>query len=136
VLGIPSSAIGKSLKSLLRQGEGIFRMDEKVDPIPLELVWQGLAGRFNPEKAGSWKAKVAYEIFGDTSGAATFVVDNGTIEVKEGKDPEVSAVVKMTDIALHKIIGGKIDALTAMNSGMLQVEGSEADVAMFSEAMG
>jgi putative sterol carrier protein len=136
VLGIPTSAIGKSLKRLLRQGEGIFRMDEKVDPIPLDLVWQVMAGRFKPEKAGSWKARVAYEIFGDTSGAATFVIENGKIEVREGKDPEASAVVNMTDIALNKIIGGKIDALTAMNSGMLQVEGSEADVAMFSETMG
>ena len=136
VLGIPTSAIGKSLKRLLRQGEGIFRMDEKVDPIPLDLVWQVMAGRFKPEKAGSWKARVAYEIFGDTSGAATFVIENGKIEVREGKDPEASALVKMTDIALNKIIGGKIDALTAMNSGMLQVEGNEADVAMFSETMG
>jgi len=136
VLGIPTSAIGKSLKRLLRQGEGIFRMDEKVDPIPLDFVWKAMAGRFNPNKAGSWKAKVTYEIFGNTSGAATFVIENGKIEIKEGRDPEATAVVKMTDIALHKLIGAKIDALTAMNSGMIQVDGSEADVAMFGEVMG
>ena len=67
---------------------------------------------------GKWKAKVAYEIFGATSGAATFVIGDGKMEVKEGKDPEASAVVKMTDIALRKLIEGKIDALTGMNSGM------------------
>jgi hypothetical protein len=42
----------------------------------------------------------------------------------------------MTDIALRKLIEGKIDALTGMNSGMIQVEGSEADVALFGECMG
>ena len=73
---------------------------------------------------------------GATSGAATFVIGDGKMEVKEGKDPEASAVVKMTDIALRKLIEGKIDALTGMNSGMIQVEGSEADVAMFGESMG
>jgi hypothetical protein len=29
-----------------------------------------------------------------------------------------------------------MDALTGMNSGMIQVEGKEADVAMFGEVMG
>ena len=136
VLGIPSSAIGKSLKRKLREGQGIFRADEKVDPIPLEFVWKAMAGRFNPEKAGNWKAKVAYEIYGDTEGSATFVIGDGKMEVVEGKDPEASAVVKMTDIALRKLIEGKIDALTGMNSGMIQVEGSEGDVAMFGETLG
>ncbi len=136
VLGIPSSAIGKSLKRHLREGKGIFSADEKVDPIPLELVWKGMSGRFNPQKAGGLKTKVAYEIFGNTSGAATFTIDNGKIEVKEGKDPDAKAVVKMTDVALRKLIEGKIDAMTGINSGLIQVEGSEADVAMFGESMG
>jgi long-chain acyl-CoA synthetase len=136
VIGIPTSAVGKSLKRKLRNGEGIFRSDEKVDPLPLEIVWKAMAGRFNPQKAGAWKAKVAYEIFGGTSGAATFVIGDGKMEVQPGKDPEATAVVKMTDIALRKLIEGKMDALTGMNSGMIQVEGSEADVAMFGEVMG
>ncbi|MFO8057196.1 MAG: long-chain-fatty-acid--CoA ligase, partial [bacterium] len=136
VLGIPASAIGKALKRKLRDGEGIFRMDEKVDEVPLDFVWKAMAGRFNPEKAGNWKAKVAYEIYGKTSGAATFVIDNGLIEIKQGKEPDATAVVKMTDVALKKLIEGKIDAMTGINMGMIQVEGSEADVAMFGESMG
>jgi putative sterol carrier protein len=136
VLGIPTSAVGKSLKRKLRQGEGIFRMNETVDPIPLDIVWKAMAGRFNPGKAAAWKAKVTYEIFGGTSGAATFVIADGKMEVKPGKDPAATAVVKMTDVALRKLIEGKIDALTGMNSGMIQVEGNEADVAMFGEVMG
>jgi len=136
VLGIPASAIGKALKRKLRDGEGIFRMDEKVDEVPLDFVWKAMAGRFNPKKAGNWKAKVAYEIYGKTSGSATFVIDNGQIEVKKGKEPDATAVVKMTDVALKKLIEGKIDAMTGINMGMIQVEGSEADVAMFGESMG
>ncbi len=136
VLGIPASAIGKALKRKLRDGEGIFRMDEKVDEVPLDFVWKAMAGRFNPQKAGNWSAKVAYEIYGKTSGSATFVIDNGQIQVKQGKEPDATAVVKMTDVALKKLIEGKIDAMTGINMGMIQVEGSEADVAMFGESMG
>ncbi len=136
VLGIPTSAIGKSLKRKLRNGEGIVRLDEKSDPLPLDFVFKAMAGRFNPEKAGDWEAKVCYEIFGESSGAATFVIADGKMEVVDGKDPEASATVKMTDIALRRIVEGKMDALTGMNSGMIQVEGNEADVALFGESLG
>ncbi|MFO8057663.1 MAG: SCP2 sterol-binding domain-containing protein, partial [bacterium] len=64
------------------------------------------------------------------------VIDNGLIEIKQGKEPDATAVVKMTDVALKKLIEGKIDAMTGINMGMIQVEGSEADVAMFGESMG
>jgi long-chain acyl-CoA synthetase len=136
VLGIPTSAVGKSLKRKLRDGEGIISMNEKVDPIPLDFVFKAMAGRFNPKKAGDWKAKIAYEIVGASAGAATFVIGEGKMEVKPGRDPDASATVRMTDIALRKLIEGKIDALTGMNSGLIQVEGSEADVALFGECMG
>ncbi|MFH1090796.1 MAG: long-chain-fatty-acid--CoA ligase [Pseudomonadota bacterium] len=135
VLGIPASAIGKTLKRQLRQGEGLVRMDEEVEAIPLSMVWSAMAGRFKPEKAGDWKAKVAYEIYGRTSGAATFVIDSGKIEVKEDRDPSATAVVKMTDVALMRIIQGKMDMLTGINSGLIQVEGNEADLTLFGEAL-
>jgi hypothetical protein len=135
VLGIPTSAVGKALKRKLRSGDGLIGLNEEVQPIPLEVVWAGIAGRFKPEKARSWRARIAYEIYGGTSGAATFVVDDGRIETKEGRDPEATAVVKMTDVALARIIQGKLDMLTGINSGLVQVEGNESDVAMFGEAL-
>jgi long-chain acyl-CoA synthetase len=136
VLGLPASAIGKTLKRKLRNGEGVIRMDEKTAPIPLDVVWQTMAGRFNPQKAGKWQAKIAYEVFGTTSGAVTFFIKNGKIEIREGRHPEASAVVKMTDIALMRIIDGEMDILSGINSGLIQVEGSEADLTLFGEIMG
>jgi len=136
VLGLPASAIGKTLKRKLREGEGIVSMNEEAKPIPLDMVWPAMAGRFNPQKAGEWQAKIAYEIFGRTSGAATFVIKDGKIKIKEGRDPEATAVVKMTDIALLRIIEGKMDVLSGINSGLIQVDGSEADLTLFGEVMG
>ena len=136
VLGIPSSAVGKALKRQLRDGEGVVSMNQEVDPIPLEHVWKAIAGRFKPQKAGSFKAKIAYEIFGKTSGTATFEIEDGRITINEKKSPDANAVIKMTDIALTQVIQGKLDFLTGMNSGLIQVEGNEADVALFGEALG
>ncbi len=135
ILGIPTSAVGKALKRKLRDGEGIIGMNEEVQAIPLEMVWAGIASRFKPEKARNWRAKIAYEIYGVTSGAVTFIIDEGRIETQEGKDPEATAVVKMTDVALTRIIEGKLDMLTGINSGLVQVEGNESDMSMFGEAL-
>jgi len=135
VLGIPASATGKTLKRMLREGEGIINLYEEVEFIPLEMVWSTMAGRFKPEKAGDWKAKIAYEIHGRTSGAATFVIHGGKIDVQAGRDPAAGTVVKMTDIALMRMIQGKMDLLTGINSGLIQVEGSEADLTLLGEAM-
>lgn len=135
VLGIPAGATGKTLKRKLRDGEGIIGINESVDPIPLDMVWSAIASRFNPEKAPDWQAKITYEVFGRTSGAVTFVIDGGSIHVREGLDHQAGVVVKMTDIALMRIIQGKMDMPAGINSGLVQVDGSEADLALFAETL-
>ncbi|MBU2548708.1 MAG: long-chain-fatty-acid--CoA ligase [Proteobacteria bacterium] len=135
LLGLPANATGKTLKRELRDGGGLIRMNEQVEAIPLDLVWAGIAGRFKPEKAGDWKAKITYEVFGRSSGAVTFVIQDGRIEPREGRDPESTVTVKMTDAALMRIIEGRLDMLAGINSGLIQVDGSEADLTMFGEVI-
>ncbi len=137
ILGIPVSAVGKTLKRKLRDGEGIFRMEQLADTLDLNVIFQMMAARFNPKKAGKWNAIIRYEIFGTTEGMHTLKITDGTLEVIPGTTPEPpTAIVRMADQVFKMVLEGKIDGITAINSGMMQIEGSEADVAMFGESMG
>jgi long-subunit acyl-CoA synthetase (AMP-forming) len=137
ILGIPASAVGKALKRKLREGEGIVRLEEKAEPLNLDFIFQMMTQRFNREKAGSWKATIQYEIYGNNQGVWTLKIKDGEIELIQGKSPEPpTAIVRMYDQVFKTLIERKIDGMTAINSGMIQIEGSEADVAMLGEVMG
>lgn len=137
IIGIPASAVGKSLKRKLRNGEGIVRLSEESDEMKLGEIFQFMASLFNKEKAGKWSAIIQYEIYGKNEGVWVLDIKEGEIKLIEGKPPTpATAVVRMYDQTFKQLIERKIDAMTAINSGMIQIEGSEADVAMFGEVMG
>lgn len=137
VLGIPTSVIGKSLKRKLRDGEGIVRMAEETEELALDTIFQMMPYRINKEKAGRWRTTIQYEIYGKNKGTWVLTVRDGAGSIASGP-PSVPpvAVVRMYDTVFKMMIGGKIDGITAINSGLMQIEGSEADVAMLSEVMG
>lgn len=137
VLGIPTSAIGKSLKRKLRDGEGIVRLTEEAEPMALDMIFQMMPYRINKEKAGKWAAVIQYEIYGKNQGTWALTVKDGAGEIVQGKPPAPpTATVKMYDTVFKMLLEKKIDGITAINSGLMQIEGSEADVAMLSEVMG
>ncbi len=137
VLGIPASAVGKSLKRKLRDGEGIVRLSGESEEMNLGEIFQFMTSVFNPEKAGKWSATIQYEIYGRNEGVWTLDIKEGKIKLVEGKpSTPATAIVRMYDQTFKQLIERKIDAMTAINSGMIQIEGSEADVAMFGEVMG
>jgi long-chain acyl-CoA synthetase len=137
ILGIPASAVGKSLKRKLRQGEGIVRLSEESEEMKLGEIFQFMTSLFNKEKAGKWSATIQYEIYGKNEGVWVLDIKEGEIKLIEGEPPTpATAVVRMYDQTFKQLIERKIDAMTAINSGMIQIEGSEADVAMFGEVMG
>ncbi len=137
IIGIPASAVGKSLKRKLRNGEGIVRLSEESGEMKLGEIFQFMASMFNKEKAGKWSAIIQYEIYGRNEGVWVLDIKEGEIKLIEGKPPTpATAVVRMYDQTFKQLIERKTDAMTAINSGMIQIEGSEADVAMFGEVMG
>ncbi|UCD83798.1 MAG: long-chain-fatty-acid--CoA ligase [Deltaproteobacteria bacterium] len=137
VLGIPASAVGKSLKRKLREGEGIVRLSEESEIENPGMIFQIMPSQFKKEKAGNWSAIIQYELYGKNEGVWSLVIKEGNIELIEGKSPTpATAIVRMYNQAFRQLIERKIDGATAINSGQIQIEGSEADVAMFFEVMG
>ncbi|MFH1539079.1 MAG: long-chain-fatty-acid--CoA ligase, partial [bacterium] len=139
VIGLPASAIGKALKRLLREGKGITRIadvaaaDEKLN---LDVIFQMMPARFNAAKAGNWEARIQYTIFGPGGGTWTADIGGGkmAIEKKEAKAP--TCVVKLYSQTFKQLVMKEIDGVSAINSGLMQVEGNEADVALLAEVMG
>ena len=137
VIGLPASAIGKVLKRKLREGDGITRLadidsGEKLD---LNVIFQMMPHRINSEKAGAWSASIRYELFGPSGGSWTMIIEEGSGRVEAESTVEPTAVVKMYDQTFMNLVTKQIDAVTAMNSGLMQISGNEADVAMLGEVM-
>jgi len=136
VMGIPASAVGKSLKRKLREGEGIVRLTESTEEMALDMIFQMMPFRINKEKAGKWSASIQYEIYGKNQGTWTLKITEGAGELIQGKSPTPpTAIVRLYDIVFKMMLEKKIDGITAINSGLMQIEGSEADVAMLAETM-
>ncbi|MEW6200709.1 MAG: long-chain-fatty-acid--CoA ligase [bacterium] len=138
VIGLPSSAVGKSLKRLLRDGTGITRLTdvEGGEPLNLDAIFQMMPMRFKPEKAGAWEARIQYNIYGASGGTWTIDVSDGKMETKKGEAEEPSCIVKLYDQTFKKLVLREIDPVSALNSGLMQIVGNEADVAMLGEVMG
>ncbi len=137
VIGLPASAIGKVLKRLLREGEGITRLAdiESGEKLDLNVIFQMMPHRINSEKAGAWSAVIRYEIFGPSGGKWTMIIEEGSGRVEAESGVEPTAVVKMYDQTFMNLVTKQIDAVTAMNGGLMQISGNEADVAMLGEVM-
>ena len=90
---------------------------------------------FKPEKAGSWEAVIRYEIFGQGGGVWTIRIQDGKMEAVKEAQENPTATFKVYAQTFKKIVTRELDGMTAMNAGMMQVEGSQADAAMFYEVI-
>ncbi|MEW5945778.1 MAG: long-chain-fatty-acid--CoA ligase [bacterium] len=63
VIGLPSSAVGKALKRLLREGKGITRIsDLGGETLNLDPIFQMMPFRFNAAKAGAWRTDTVLRV--------------------------------------------------------------------------
>ena len=138
VVGLPASAVGKVLKRLLRAGEGFHRIAdvEGDDGLAFDAIFQMMSHRFNAEKAGDWKAVIQYEIFGKTSGTWHFVISDGKMVSESGAAQEPTCIVRTYAGVFMKLVSRELDSMTAINSGLIQIEGNDADMAMLAEVLG
>jgi long-chain acyl-CoA synthetase len=138
VAGIPASALGKALKRRLREGKGIIPISRGEDqpPLTLDIVFQMMPYRFNAEKAGTWKATLRYELFGPSGGTWTLCIADGKLEVVNGPTENPTCIVRMMDQVFAKLVAREIDGVFAINSGLIQLDGNESDMAMLAEVMG
>ncbi len=137
VAGLPASAVGKVLKRLLRKGQGITRISEVsvAEGLELDSVFQMMPLLFKPEKAGSWQARIRYHVFGPGGGIWTIRVEKGTMTVAREAEENPTVTVKVYAQTLMKIVTRELEGMAAVNSGLMQIEGSQADAAMFYEVL-
>ncbi len=137
VLALPVSPVGKVLKKDLRKGKGFitFKELEEVGELNLDMLFQMMPYRFNKEKAGNWEALIQYEVHGKNGGEWYIEVKNGEMKSGKGKVDNPTCVVKTYDLVLQKLIAKELDGMTAINSGLIQIEGNESDMAILSEVL-
>ena len=137
VVGLPASAVGKVLKRLLRAGEGFYRIADVQgqDGLAFDQIFQMMSYRFNAEKAGDWKAAIQYEIFGKGAGTWHLVISDGKMESASGPAEAPTCIVRTYAGVFMKLVSRELDAMVAINSGLVQIHGNDADMAMLAETM-
>ncbi len=138
VVGLPASAVGKVLKRLLRAGEGFHRISDVEGPegATFDPIFQMMPMRFNAEKAGDWKAVIQYQIFGNGAGIWHLVIADGKMESHSGPAEKPTCIVRTYAGVFMKIVTREMDGMSAIISGLMQLEGNESDMAMLAEVMG
>lgn len=137
VLALPVNPVGKVLKKNLRKGEGIitFKELETVGELNIDMLFQMMPYRFDKSKAGNWSAVIQYEVYGKNNGEWFLEVKSGEMKASKGKAENPTCIVKTYDLVLKKLVAKEIDGVTAINSGLIQIEGNESDMAMLGEVL-
>ncbi len=127
---LPTNAVGKVVKKdLIRELE----TEETAEAVPVAHFFEGMAARFIPEKAQGVDASISYHITGKGGGQWTISIkdDKMTLTQEILKDPTVHIVAG--DAAYHDIVTGKLDGITAVVTGKMQIEGDLNFMAQFRE---
>jgi len=129
---LPISAVGKVAKRTLIQQ---LEEEKTAEPVPVAHFFEGMPGRLIPEKAEGVEATVSYNITGKGGGKWTIEVRDGKMALREGilKNPRVYIVARDSDY--HDIVTGKLDGITAVITGKMQVEGDVGFMAELREMM-
>lgn len=89
--------------------------DEIVDALPKYLV---------PEKAGSTKATIQFDLSGDAGGKWWVKIHDGVAESGKGESPEPATLTLLAEAGdWVKIVTGQIDGTTAFMQGKLKIKG-------------
>ena len=89
--------------------------DEIVEALPKYLV---------PEKAGSTKATILFDLSGDQGGKWWVKIHDGTAESGKGDAPETPQLPLIADAADYvKISLGQLDGTAAFMQGKLKIKG-------------
>ena len=117
---LPTNAVGKIVKKdLIRELEN----EETAEAVPVAHFFEGMAARFIPEKAQGVDASVSYHITGKGGGQWTVTIKDGRMKLTEEIPKHPTVYIVAGDAAYHDIVTGKLDGITAVITGKMQIEG-------------
>jgi long-chain acyl-CoA synthetase len=129
---IPTNPAGKVLKrEIVKQIEE----DEKGtgEEVPVAPLFEGMAGRFLPEKSGGFEAVISYDILGLGGGQWTVRIKDQEFKLEEGLAEDRDALLKARAGDYSNVTTGKIDGVTAVATGRMRIDGNVMLVAQLRE---
>ena len=86
-------------------------------------TFDGMAGRFQKDKAKGVNATVQYDITGDQGGTWHAVIKDGTCQVNSGAAASPNLTITMSSQDWLDMTGGKLSGQMAFMSGKLKLKG-------------
>ncbi len=129
---LPINAVGKVAKRTLVEQ---LEEEKTAEPVPVAHFFEAMPGRLIPEKAEGIEATVSYNITGKGGGKWTIRIQDGKMTLEDGilKNPRVYIVARDSDY--HDVVTGKLDGVTAVVTGRMQVEGDVGFMAELRQMM-
>ena len=97
-----------------------------ADAAIVKMIFAGMAGSFQPDKAAGVNTVIQYDITGEGGGKWNVVIANGACAVNEGTHaaPKLTLTIDAQDWI--DMITGKLDGQKAFMSGKLKLKGDMA----------
>jgi len=92
-------------------------------PTTIAQVIQGMPAAFLPDKAGSVKAVVQFNMTGEGGGTWTLSIADGKCQVSEGPADSPNATVTAAAADYLAVVRGELNPISAFMSGKLKITG-------------
>lgn len=89
----------------------------------VKLIFEGMAGRFNPNAAVGLNAVIQYNIEGADGGNWYVVIKDQKCTVSEGVHSSPTLTMKMSDKDWIAMVSGQLNGMTAFMTGKLKTTG-------------
>jgi putative sterol carrier protein len=119
----PRNPVGKILKKVLKKWavEGVPKV--ATPAVEVADIFASFPGRFQPQAAAGFNARVGYNITGPEGGQWTVTIADQTCRVASGiGETDVKVTISARDWVALTL--GTLDAMTAFSAGKIQAEGN------------
>jgi len=97
-----------------------------ADAAIVKMIFDGMAGSFQPDKAAGVNTAIQYDVTGEGGGTWNVVIADGKCEVNEGAHDAPKLTLTMDAQDWIDMIMGKLDGQKAFMTGKLKLKGDMA----------
>ncbi len=97
-----------------------------ADAAIIKMIFEGMSGSFQPNKAVGVNTVIQYDITGEGGGKWYVEIANGKCDVREGQHNSPKLTLTIGDQDWVDMVMGKLDGNKAFMSGKLKLKGDMA----------